>query len=166
MPKSLLRTDREIREAYERNADTVYRVCFTYMKNPSDTEDMVQNTFLKLISYNKPFLNYEHEKAWLIVTAGNICKDFLKSKWSKRENISDYENSLLLYDNFDIDETLIAVMALPDKYKTSIYLYYYEGFSCKEIAGIMHRPKATIRVYLHKGRQILKERLGGDFDEK
>ncbi|MDR1060957.1 MAG: RNA polymerase sigma factor, partial [Clostridiales bacterium] len=45
MAKSLLRTDREIAELYERHKKTVYRVCFAYMKNAADTEDAVQDAF-------------------------------------------------------------------------------------------------------------------------
>lgn len=166
MAKSLLRTDKEIEEIYYRNVDTVYRVCFAYLKNKADTEDMVQNTFLKLISYNKEFNNSNHEKAWLIVTATNLCKDFYKSKWIKRENIDDFENNLYTKQELNIDETFEAIMTLPHKYKTAIYLYYYEGYSCSEIADILHKPSSTIRVYLHKGRKILKNMLGGDFNEE
>lgn len=166
MAKSLLRTDKEIEEIYYRNVDTVYRVCFAYLKNKADTEDMVQNTFLKLISYNKEFNNSDHEKAWLIVTATNLCKDFYKSKWIKRENIDDFENNLYTKQELNIDETFEAIMTLPHKYKTAIYLYYYEGYSCSEIADILHKPNSTIRVYLHKGRKILKNMLGGDFNEE
>ena len=77
---SLLRTDEEIMGIYNRHVDTVYRVCFSYMKNKSETEDMVQETFLRLITSKKTFDNERHEKAWLIVTASNLCKDSLK-KW-------------------------------------------------------------------------------------
>lgn len=68
---SSLRTDEELVEIYNRHVDTVYRVCFSFMKNAADTEDMVQETFLKLISCGKNFTSEEHEKAWLIVTASN-----------------------------------------------------------------------------------------------
>lgn len=166
MTKSLLRTSEEIEEIYNRNVETVYRVCFTYMKNSTDTEDMVQNTFLKLISYNKKFSCVEHEKAWLIVTASNLCKDFFKSKWSKIKNIDDYENILTEKTDFNIDETLKVIIELPLKYKTVIYMYYYEGYNSNEIAKILNKPKSTVRVYLHKGREILKSKLGGDFYEK
>jgi RNA polymerase sigma-70 factor (ECF subfamily) len=42
---SLLRTDKEIAEIYERHRDTIYRICFAYMKNAMDTEDVIQDTF-------------------------------------------------------------------------------------------------------------------------
>ena len=75
MAKSLLRTDREIAEIYERHKKTVFRVCFAYMKNTADTEDAVQDTFFQLIKTGKPFESEEHEKAWLIRTATNICRN-------------------------------------------------------------------------------------------
>lgn len=78
MGKSLRRSDKEITEIYERHFSMVYRVCFSYMKNPQDTNDMVQNTFMKLVEHGVEFENPEHEKAWLIVTASNLCKNHLR----------------------------------------------------------------------------------------
>ena len=64
----LLRTDREITEIYGRNVDTVYRVCYSFMRNKPEAEDMTQETFLRLMSNGKPFADQRHEKAWLIIT--------------------------------------------------------------------------------------------------
>lgn len=69
----------KLTEIYSRNLDTVYRVCWLYMKNKSDTEDAVSDTFVKLMRSDMKFKNREHEKAWLIVTAENVCKDIIKS---------------------------------------------------------------------------------------
>lgn len=89
MADTLLRTDKEIAEIYARHVDTVYRVCFAYLKNSADTEDMVQSTFLKLIEYKGQFNDEEHEKAWLIVTSTNMCKNLLKHWWRKRADIDE-----------------------------------------------------------------------------
>jgi RNA polymerase sigma-70 factor (ECF subfamily) len=165
MANSLLRTDREIAEIYERHIKTVYRVCFAYMKNAVDTEDVAQETFCKLITSGAVFENGEHEKAWLIRTASNLCKNILRNWWRKRENLEDYDN---LQDNgsFEIDDTFGVVMSLPDKYKTVIYLYYYEGYDSVEISKILHKPQSTIRNYLHEARKVLKNELGGAFGEE
>ena len=64
---------------YERNFDTLYRVCYMYMKNIQDTEDAVHNAFLKAIETRKQFESENHEKAWLIRVASNICKNMLKA---------------------------------------------------------------------------------------
>ena len=92
MSNSLLRTDKEIAEIYTRHSKTVYRVCFAYMKNPADTEDAVQDTFFQLIKSGPAFESEEHEKAWLIRTASNICKDVLRRWWRRRENIEDFHD--------------------------------------------------------------------------
>ena len=165
MKKSLLRTDKEVNEIYDRHKKTLYRICFAYMKNHTDTEDAVQDTFFKLIESVPRFENEAHEKAWLIRTASNVCKNELKHWRRKVENIEDH---------FDIDgddgirtnDILDAVFDLPDKYKTVTYLYYYDGYTTPEIAEILKKPQSTIRNYLHEARVILKERLGDDFFEE
>lgn len=165
MSKSLLRTDKEIAEIYERHSQTVYRVCFAYMKNPMDAEDAVQETFFRLITKNPKFESEEHEKAWLIRTATNICKDELKHWWRKHEDI-DEQLGLQSEESIHTDDVFQAVMELPDRYKTVIYLYYYEGYNSAEIAKILRKPKATIRYHLHEARNLLKERLGEYLYEK
>ena len=163
MTKSLLRTDREIAEIYERHKNTVYRVCFTYMKNTADTEDAVQNTFFQLIKAGKVFENEEHEKAWLIRTASNLCKNSLRSWWRKRENIDDHEN-LQEAESIEVDDVFSAVIGLPEKYKIVIYLYYYEGYNSVEISKILNKPQSTIRNHIHEARSILRNKLGGEFN--
>ena len=165
MSNSLLRTDKEIAEIYSRHSKTVYRVCFAYMKNPADTEDAVQDTFFRLIKSGPAFESEEHEKAWLIRTAANICKNTLKHWWRKRESIDDHYD-LAVSDHIETDDVLKAVMELPEKYKTVVYLYYYEGYPSKTIADILKKPQSTIRNYLREARAILKERLGENFDEE
>ena len=157
--RSLVRTQKEITEAYERNVDTVYRVCFLFFRgNRADAEDAVQTTFLRLAQEPKPFRDAEHEKAWLIVTAGNICRDMLSSGWRRRVVMDEQliERSTV---PFEMDETLQSVMALPDNDKTAIYLFYYEGYSAKEIAGYMGKSVASVWGYLHSGRTLLRTML-------
>ena len=161
---SLTRTNSEITEIYNRHSDMVYRICFAYMKNQADTEDAVQSTFCNLLKARAIFESVEHEKAWLIRTAANVCKNALRHWWRKRENLDDHENLQAAKSLFDIDETFTQVMKLPDKYKTSMYLYYYEGYDSTEIAKILQKPQSTIRYYLSNARKILCEKLklGGD----
>ena len=158
MATSLLRTDKEIADIYQRHRDMVYRICFAYMKNSADTEDAVQDTFINLIKAKKPLESPEHEKAWLIRTASNVCKNVLRHWRRKVENLEEHKD-LQARDVFTIDETLQAVMKLPSKYKASVYLYYYEGYDSTEIAQILQKPQSTIRYYLLQARKILKKHL-------
>lgn len=145
-------------QIYLRNLDTVYRVCWLYMKNISDTEDAVSDTFVRLMRSDMTFESFEHERSWLIVTARNICRDMLKSPKYKNEPLDE---SMLTGENLT-DETLIAVKELPEKYRTAVYLYYYEGYSCGEIAEMLGCIKSTIISRLARGRKILKKMIEGD----
>jgi len=163
--KSLQRTDKEIAALYERHVKTVFLVCFAHMKNTADADDMMQETFLRLIAGGRAFNDAEHEKAWLIRTAANLCKNSLRHWWHKREKLEDHE-TLLSKEPFQIDETLEVIMGLPDRYKTAIYMYYYEGYSSVEIARALSKPQSTIRNYLCEARELLKSRLGGVFNDE
>ena len=159
---TLQRTGKEITEIYNRQVDTVYRICFSFMKNTADTEDMVQETFLRLLSAGVGFVSEEHEKAWLIVTASNLCKDALKKWWRRTEDIDDPALGLQ-QPPFEIDGVLDAIMKLPADQKCAVYMYYYEGYSTAEIAGYLGCPQATVRSRLLRARKTLKHKLGGDF---
>lgn len=160
MGKSLLRTDKEkeFTKIYNLYVNDIFRLCFTYLKNISDTEDAVQEVFVKLLRYKGTFESEEHIKAWLIVTASNYCKDFLKHWWRKRKNIDDYAE-IIGKEIIQVDEMMELIMNLPDKYKTVIYLYYYEGYNSRQIAKMLHKPEGTIRSYLSSARRMLKEEL-------
>jgi len=165
MANSLSRTGKDIADIYNRHKDMAYRICFAYMKNSADTEDIIQEAFVRLIKAGVVFESTEHEKAWLIRTATNLCKNSLRHWWRKRENIDDHDN-LQARNEFEVDDTFKEVMSLPDKYKTVVYLYYYEGYDSVEISEILNKPQSTIRYYLSNARKILRKKIGGDFGEE
>lgn len=146
-------------EVYDRQVDTVYRVCYSFMKNRSDTEDMVQETFLRLLSAKTKFENERHEKAWLIVTASNLCKDNLKKWWRKSENIEDFLD--IAAEPKQEDSVLELILQLPDDYKDAVYMYYYEGYTTVEIARHLGCPEATVRSRLMRAKKRLQVLLGG-----
>ena len=152
---------------YKRHVDTVFRVCRIHLRNTADTEDATQDVFLKVLAKPPAFENVEHEKAWLIRVAINRCKDLLKSSWNKRldmESIPEPASPDASPED-SYDSTLELVMALPENLRSCIYLYYYEGYSAPEIAWFMEKPHSTIRNYLSDARKMLREKLGGGFDE-
>jgi RNA polymerase sigma-70 factor (ECF subfamily) len=128
------------------------------MKNKPDTDDIVSEVFLKLIKIKPVFKNTEHEKAWILRTAINLCKDFLKNQRRKNKNIDEHTH-IEAESRFDIDETFKIVMKLPDRYKDAVYLYYYEGYTTKEVAKMLKKTHSTIRNHLHEARKLLKEVL-------
>ncbi len=157
-----MKSDYELKRAVDRYADTVRRICLLYLKNYHDTEDIFQNVFLKYCLYNKEFQNDEHEKAWIIKVTVNACKDFLKSFYHK--NIMPVEAIQDMAVNADNDQSFVleAVLSLPQKYKDTVYLFYYEGYTASEISKITGKKENTIYTFLARARKLLKEMLGGE----
>lgn len=150
--------------ALEKYGGTVYRICRLYMKNKDDAEDAFQDVFLRYIQANKRFENEEHEKAWLCTVAFNRCKDLLKS--AARRNVGfDEIAEPSSCDEYHDNPVLEAVMALPTKYKDVIYLHYYEEWSAAKIARVLKCSENAVYSQLSRGRQLLKERLGDDFED-
>ena len=110
------------REMYQEHCQTVYRVAFTYMKNSYDAEDAVQETFARLIRSGERFRSREKEKAWLIVTVSNVCKDMLRRHYRSDRALEDYQ--YLAAPPHEIDETMEAILRLTEKYKTAVNLIY------------------------------------------
>lgn len=146
-------------DIYERQFETVWNICYPFFLNKSDTEDAVQETFLRLLRSGKSFLDTQHEKAWLITTARNVCRDELRR--ARRGEVPLTEAEALSAPVSPEDEALRALHSLPEKYRTAVYLYYYEGYGTKAIAKLLHRPDATVRTWLRRGRAMLKQELGG-----
>lgn len=163
-------TDDDIQRVYRQHVDAVYRVCYGFMKNNADAEDAVQETFLKLLQSGdkQDFENEQHERAWLIVTASNICKNNLKS-WTrqKRKEVEDMgELPETAEDSRRTNPVLEAVLGLPEKYKAVIYFYYYEEYSTAEIAKALGKKESTVRSLLRRGRAVLEKKLGGEADDE
>ena len=133
-------------------------MCLTYLRVPTDAEDVVQQVFMKLVANPRPFNDAEHEKAWLITCAINACKDVLKSAHRTRsaQMPPDVE------DPGGRDETLDAVLALEDPHRIAVYLHYYEGYSSKEIAQMLGSNPSTVRNWISQARDMLREMLGGE----
>ena len=149
----------ELTQIYDRHCRTVWNICYPYFMNAPETEDAVQETFYRLMCTQKRFADAEHEKAWLITTARNVCRDELRR--ARRRDVPIDEARELPAPETEQDETLLALHELPEKYRTALYLYYYEGYSTSQIAQMLHKPGGTVRSDLRRGRNELKKRLGG-----
>ena len=152
---------------YARHVDSVYRICLIRMRNQMDAEDLTQETFLRAMDHPEIWEEEKHARAWLIVTASNLCKNALHH-WlrSKRSDVEDWESALGTTPSPEEQDSPVlgAVMKLPDQYKTVIYLFYYEGYSSTEIAQMLGKKESTVRSLLHRGRKQLSQTLGGEPD--
>lgn len=160
-----MRSEQEVDRAMGQYGDTVRRLCMVHLKNQADTEDIFQNVFLKYVLSSVVFENQEHEKAWFIRTTINACKDLLKSFF--RNHTVSIEEVLNQPADFTQENSMLleAVLSLPEKYRKVVYLHYYEGYSAVEISNLMKKNVNTVYTWLTRSRQLLKEKLGGNWDE-
>ena len=147
----------ELEKLYRLHFRTVWNICLTFLKNPSDTEDAVQETFLRLVRDGVCFQSEEHGKAWLIHTAKNVCRDELRRHRRLELPLEEARNASS--DSLYIDETLEAVRSLPEKNWIAIYLFYYEGLPVEQISKLLGRKESTVRSDLRRGRDKLKKLL-------
>lgn len=142
---------------YRENFRTVWNVCLSFLKNPADVEDAVQETFLRLAREESSFADEEHVKAWLIHTAKNLCRDELRRARRRELPLEEARNAAARAP--EIDETLAALRELPEKYRMAIYLFYYEGLPVERISRLLDRRESTVRSDLRRGREALKKLL-------
>lgn len=155
--------EEKTQQIHKQYGSLLYRVAFSYVKHKADAEDAVQELYIRLLQNRPEFETKDHEKAWLIRVLINICKDMLKSAWNSRtvgfDEITEGKKEELILPYGIQDDTIWIVMSLEEKYRLPLYLFYYEGYSIKEIAGILEIPEATVKTHLRRGREEVKKHL-------
>ena len=152
--------------AVGRYQDMVYRVALHVVASPHDAEDAVQEVFLRLYTYKKPFDSEEHLRRWLIRVTVNHCKNILKSGWRKRRVSLEDVAEQAVFDR-PVEGTLYrTVLSLPEKYRTVLYLFYYEEFSTAEIARTLGMSQSAVTTRLSRARALLKQELGEDWHDE
>ena len=136
----------------------VYRLVYNYMKNRYDTDDIVQNVYLKLHKQIGRLKDDEHIKRWLIRVAINECKSHFLSSWTNKTVPLD--ETIVDDRSFEADdEVLQGIMNLPYKLSIVVHLYYYEGYKIAEIADMLEVEESAINKRLQRAREKLKETL-------
>ncbi len=159
-----MRSEQETVRAIERYSDTVRRLCAIHLKNDADTEDIFQTVFLKYVLSSVSFEDGEHEKAWFIRVTINACKDLLKSFFRSRTVSLDEVLELpaaLAPDHRDVWD---AVFSLPQKYRDVVYLHYFEDYTAPQISRILGKNVNTVYTLLTRSKQMLREKLGDEYD--
>ena len=138
-------------------ADDLYRFALSYIGSKCEAEDIVQDVFVKLIS--KPLIiRPEQEKAYLLRMTANLCKDYLKSPNVDIDALGDVIGVSVDYSKDD-DSLFEALSQMDEIYRMPIYLHYYEGYSHREISGILKVSEAAIAKRISRGKEELRKRL-------
>ena len=159
-------TDAAFEGAVERYGNTVFRLAYSYLKNRADAEDVMQETLLKLYLERKPFRSPEHERYWVVRVAVNESRRLLRSFWRSRAVPLDEQWDAPVSDDPAKRELFQAVMGLETKYRLTIYLYYYEGCSVKEVAAALHANPSTVQTWLQRARERLRRELSEEEEGK
>jgi len=146
---------------FDAYSDDLYRFAVSYVGVKQEAEDIVQDVFVKLLT-KRLHLDPESEKAYLMTMTANKCRDHLRSS-AHRTNVEleSEEWNLQYYDGFTEHNKAVfdELMRLEDKFRIPIYLHYYEGYSYKEIAGILKMSESAVAMRISRGKEQLRIRL-------
>ncbi|WP_249298907.1 sigma-70 family RNA polymerase sigma factor [Feifania hominis] len=155
----------QVQRALADYGKSILHLAYSYLRNRADAEDVLQDTMVQLLRKAPEFESDEHEKAWLLRVAANLCKNRLRTPWRRYEQLpEDYpadgksEESLAL---------LQAVGSLPVKYREVVHLFYYEDASTAQIAAYLGAGESAVRKRLSRARAMLRKQFQerGRFDE-
>ena len=149
----------EILDTY---GNSILRYAYSYLRNMSDAEDVLQDTLVQFLKAMPVFENPQHEKAWLLRVAGNLSKNRLAYNSLRRTD--ELSEQLTADSREDLSFVWDAVGLLPEHYREVVHLFYYEGYSTKQIARMLQKKEATVRSDLRRGREKLKAVLKEAYD--
>ena len=149
--------------AVQRYSDAVYRTAVHNCRCTADAEDVVQDVFEKLLHYNGIFESEEHLKAWLLRVAINRCHDLTRAACQRN---TELDENLPAPDSFEDGSVLDAVRALPEHFRTAVYLHYYEGYTAAEIGRMLGAPTNTVLSWLRRARAQLHTMLKEEIEDE
>lgn len=154
-------TEREFTAAAEQYLDMAYRLALSACGSAADAEDAVQNAMLRLWRTDTAFEGGEHLRRWIIRVTLNECRRITGHPWRRRSVPLESCPEPVLEDR-EKRALWEAVVALPEKYRVPLYLYYYEGYAVDEVGELLDLKPSTVQTRLARGRERLKKLLTED----
>jgi len=139
--------NKEIKQLIDLYGNSILRLAYSYLKNYDDAEDILQQTLINYVRSMPSFTEEKQKKSWLLTTAGNLSKNFIRdNKLNYRDELD--EKMIANKQKEDLSYVWQAVKSLPVKYREVIHLFYYEQYSTAEIARILKCSEAAVRTNL------------------
>ena len=156
----------DFERVFKRNNKRLFLIALSFTANQYDAEDILQNSFMKLLKTKTEFENDEHIDKWLTSVTVNESKNLLKSAFRKKS--ADFEDYVATcsFESDKSEDLFNAVMSLPKKLRTVIHLFYYEDMTIKEIADMLNIKQSAVKTRLCRAREQLKIKLGDDWNDE
>jgi len=162
MENSSVRPTDGIERIVHTHGDMLFRLCFVMLGSEADAEDAVQETVIKYMQKSPVFENSEHEKAWLITTAKNKCLDILRFRSRHPQADIELQRTAAVQNPPD-SGILEALMALPERFRLVLTLYYVEEYRIDDIARIIGKTPSAVKMRLQKGRRLLEDKYRREY---
>ena len=160
----------KIEELVNNHQGEIINFHFRFVGNRFDAEDLAQETFVKAYKKLDTLKDSEKAKSWLYTIARNTVIDFFRKNKNKEvalsdallENIAgaatvDYQSQAAKSEiSRELDR---CIDKLVEKDRAIVRLLYYEGFSYKEMAELLHINENTLKSRLHRARKVLLEMI-------
>lgn len=147
--------------------DELLRLCLLYLGDRQLAEDAFQETMVKAWRALPGFRGESGAKTWLFHIAVNTCRDMLRTGWMRMRRRSvplEVMPELAGQEDERLREMTAAVLALPDKYRETVVLFYYKQMKIREIAEALHIPQNSVSSRLRRARAMLQIDMEGGKD--
>lgn len=161
-----IRNNANAQEAlYNRFSPRMLGVCYRFAKNREDAEDMLQEGFIKVFTQIHQYRNEGALEGWIRRIIVHTCINILKKnkKFSDSVDIihasSVHVNQEVIPSIMQAKQVVECIRTLPIGYRTVLNLYAIEGYSHKEIAGMLDIEESTSRSQYTRAKAMLEEIL-------
>ena len=138
----------------------LWRTGIMMLGEPQDVQDIIQEVLLKYMQKRPVFHDAEHEKAWLLRVAVNLCRDMLRLRSRRRYfPIDELEPEAVGSTDAESREILEEIAMLPQKWKSVLLLHYIEGYSLKEISEILDVSENAVKKRMQRAKEALRRRM-------
>ena len=143
----------------ERYHQNLFAVAFNVRKNREDAEEVVQDAFIQYHLKKLDFQSEEHIRAWLIRVTINKAKNAARTFWRRHRTSLEETMAALTFDDQESERLFETVMALPQKYRIVVHLFYYEDYSVHEMAELLSLSESNVKTRLSRARAMLRDTL-------
>ncbi|MEE0547348.1 MAG: sigma-70 family RNA polymerase sigma factor [Peptococcaceae bacterium] len=143
----------------ERYHQNLFAVAFNVCKNREDAEEVVQDAFIQYHLKRLDFQSEEHIRAWLIRVTINKAKNAARTFWWRHRTSLEETMAALTFDDQESERLFEAVIALPQKYRIVVHLFYYEDYSVHEMAELLSLSESNVKTRLSRARAMLRDTL-------